>query len=135
MNKVIANELEILWSSFEAHDVDEKLLAFHRLKAASTKNDLPQLIEALKSKRNDFWVRELLSEPISDLGGIEFLPELFDALKKNEDEGHDNDGFCHNLTEIAWAENEACKKQLTELMKSDDSRYKENAKWLLEFCE
>ena len=66
MKETISKELEVLWSNFDENDVDQKLEAFERLKAVVTKDDLPQLLEALKSERNDFWVRELLSEPIAD---------------------------------------------------------------------
>jgi hypothetical protein len=135
MNTAIVEELEILWSDFEENDVDTKLEAFERLKAIAKKEDLPQLLDALKSERNDFWVRELLSEPISDLGGSKYLPELFDALQKNYDEGHDNDGFNHFLTEIAWAEPEACKEKLEQLLANEDFQHREAAEWLLEFCE
>lgn len=135
MNKSIRKELEVLWSDFEENDVDKKLEAFACLKAMATVNDLPQLIDAIKSERNDFWTRELLSDPISDLGGVDCLAELFDALKRNEDEGHDNDGFSHHLMEIAWADPAGCKRKLQELMFTDEFAHKETAQWLLEFCE
>src|SRR5690349_16805010 len=99
MNDVIAKELEILWSDFNDYDVEEKLESFERLKNSATKDDLPQLISALKSEKSDFWIRELLSEPVSELGGSEYLPELLESLQKNFDEGHDNDGFCIFLVE------------------------------------
>jgi len=135
MNNAIASELEILWSDFPENDVDRKLEAFDRLKTAATKEDLPQLLEALGSDRNDFWVRELLSEPISGLGGPVYLAELFDALQKNHAEGHDNDSFNHFLTEIAWAEPEACKEKLHELMADESFAHRKKAEWLLGFCE
>jgi hypothetical protein len=135
MNRTIAKELEVLWSDFDENSVDAKLDAFTRLKAAATRDDLPQLINALKSERNDFWTRELLSDPISALGGTIYLPELFDALKKNELEGHDNDGFCHHLTEIACADPAGCRKRLQELISTGGFVHKDTAQWLLEFCE
>ncbi len=135
MNRVISKELEVLWSDFDENDLDEKLAAFERLKAGSTKNDLSQLLVALKSDRNDFWIRELLSEPISEYGGSTCLPELFDALQMNYAEGHDNDGFNHFLTEIAWAEPEACRRKLLELLANENFVHREAAEWLLEFCE
>ena len=135
MNEIIAKELEILWSDFDLNDVCQKIEAFERLKNSATKDDLPQLISALKSEKNDFWTRELLSEPISELGGFEFLSELFDALQINFDEGHDNDSFCHFLTEIAYSEPDLCKKKLFGLIDSSDFKYKNHAEWLLEFCE
>lgn len=65
------------------------------LKWRRQKGDNPQLPDALTSNRNDFWIRGLLSEPVSDLAGSKCLPELFDALQKNYDEGHDNDRLNH----------------------------------------
>ena len=134
MNKIIEKEMQVLWSDFENCDVEQKLAAFERLKAVCTEKDLPQLVELLNSDKNDFWVRELLSEPISDLGGSEYLPELFDALELNKIEGHDSDSFHHFLTEIAWAEPELCKNKLQELLAQAEFRHKELAEWLLTFC-
>ncbi|MEK7725081.1 MAG: hypothetical protein AAB336_12070 [Acidobacteriota bacterium] len=134
MNSIIAQELEILWSDFNNFDVDEKLEAFERLKISVSKDDLPQLVSALKSERNDFWTRELLSEPISILGGSKYLPELFEALQQNYDEGHDNDGFCFFLVEMAESETELCKKRLLELIDLPNFKHKKHANWLLEFC-
>jgi len=127
--------MEVLWSDFESFDVDEKLSAFSRLKDSATEADLPRLVEHLVSDRNDFWVRELLSEPICDLGGPRYLAELFEAHELNEREGHDNDGFNHFLTEIAWADSEGCRNKLTELMAKPNFRHKEIAQWLLDFCD
>ena len=135
MNPVIEKALEILWSDFRDYDVDEKLESFERLKNSALKDDLPQLISALKSKKTDFWIRELLSEPISELGGSDYLPELLEALQKNYDDGHDNDGFCFFLTELAESEPELCKIKLLELIDSPTFEHKDSAKWLLEFCE
>jgi len=135
MNKVIEKELEILWSDFDENDVEDKLEAFEKLKNAATKDDLPQLVSALKSEKNDFWTRELLSQPICELGGSDYLPELFDALQKNYNEGHDNDGFNFYLTEIASLEPQLCKKKLLELIAAPYFKYKNRAEWLLQFCE
>jgi len=134
MNEAIAKELEVLWADHD-DSVDEKLEAFVRLKAIATKADLPQLIEAIKSDRNDFWTRELLSDPISDLGGTDCLIELFQAHKKNTEEGHDNDGLSHHLMEIAWVDPAACKRKLNELMSTTEFAHKDLAQWLLQFCE
>lgn len=135
MNNIIHNEMEILWSSFDQYNLDEKLIAFERLKAAATKNNLPLLVEFLKSNRNDFWTRELLSEPISELGGIEYLSELFDALALNEHEGHDNDGFNHFLMELAWSDPSGCQTAINELLSKQGFKHREAAEWLLGFCE
>ena len=135
MNEVIARELEILWSDFSVNTVEQKLEAIERLKSVSTKDDLPQLITALKSEKNDFWTRELLSEPISELGGSKYLIDLFEAFQKNFDEGHDNDSFSLNLTEIAYSEPVACKEKLLKQLNSAEFKHRNHAEWLLGFCE
>jgi hypothetical protein len=127
--------MEIMWSSFDEFNVEQKLEAFDELKLSIKKDDLPQLLEMLASAKNDFWVRELLSEPICELGGTDCLPELFAALALNESEGHDNDGFCHFLTELAASEPDKCKVQLKNLASLDNDKYKEYSEWLLEYCE
>ena len=135
MSQFIEKEMDILWSDFEDYGVEQKLEAFERLKKSATEEDLPKLVELLKSARNDFWVRELLSEPISDLGGTKYLSDLLDALELNEQEGHDNDGFNHQLIEIAWADPDGCKEKLINLLADPTFRHREVAEWLLTFCE
>jgi hypothetical protein len=128
----LQSHLEILWS--EAN-IDTVLEAQERLIAIATKQDLPELVEALRSERNNFWTRELLAEPIAYLGGPDFLPELFDAKEKNHNDRHDNDSLNFFLTEIADAEPAACKAKLESLMESPDFPHRNYAKWLLEFCK
>ena len=135
MNPILYQQMEIIWSDFEKNDLDEKLKAFEILNATATVEDLPQLLTLLNSERNGFWERELLSELICELGGAQYLPELFDAADKNTKEGHDNDSFNHFLTEIAWADPKGCEKILRNMLSEQDYRHKEKAEWLLTFCE
>ena len=135
MNQTIASELEILWSDVENADVAVILEAFARLKAAATKDDLPQLVAALNATRSDFWIRELLAEPIAELGGCDYLPDLLAARQKSATEGHDNDSLNLFLIEIAMLEPEACRARLIKLLESSTFVYKEAAEWLLAHCE
>ena len=135
MNPIIEKEINILWEDYEIYNVDQKLAAFDRLKKAAKEEDLPQLIELLKSEKNDFWTRELLAEPICYLGGIKYLVDLFDALELNKQEGHDNDSFLHFLTEIAASVPEGCRQSLMSLLQESNFRYKKVAEWLLTFCK
>jgi len=135
MNIIIESGMQILWSDFNEFNVDEKIEAFERIRASTTEEDLPILVGLLKSEKNDFWVRELLAEIISDLGGSKYISELFDALKINESEGHDNDGFNHFLTEIARSDPQGCKASLVALLAQENFGHKETAEWLLTFCE
>jgi len=134
MNLIIEEEMKILWSDFDIYDVDQKLASFERLKSAVKEEDLPQLIELLKSEKSDFWVRELLSEPICELGGTTYLNDLFEALALNEQDGHDNDGFRYFLMEIALLNPQGCHQSLVDLLQNPEFKYKEKAQWLLSFC-
>ena len=135
MNQTIDHEIQILWAGFDKYDVEEKIAAFARLKDASRQEDLPQLIELIKSRKNDFWTRELLSEPICELGGSNHLVELFEALELNREEGHDNDAFHNFLIEIALTDPAACREKINALLELSDYKHKETAEWLLEYCE
>ena len=88
----------------------------------------------MKSDRNDFWTRELISEPVAYLGGVDYLPELFEALEKNSSDGHDSDSLVHFLTEIATMNPEASRARLEELKDSPDSANTKYVDWLFEFC-
>lgn len=129
MTSRLQPHVEILWSEL---DIDTVLEAQERLIAVATKEDLPELVEAIRSERNNFWTRELIAEPIASVGGSDFLCELFDAKDKNHNEGHDNDSLNFFLTEIAKREPAACKVKLEGLMASP--AYRGYAKWLLDFC-
>ena len=124
--------LEILWS--EA-DINTVLEAQARLIAIATEEDLPELVDALRSERNNFWTRELIAEPIAFLGGSDSLRELFDAKDKNYKDGHDNDSLNFFLTEIADAKPAECRAELESLMESPDFPHRSYAEWLLEFCK
>lgn len=116
-------------------DVDGVLATFYRLKANATHDDLPELLNAIRLPENNFWTRELLSEPIATLGGASHLKPLFDAFEKGFNEGHDNDGFQAVLIGIAEANPEECRAALQALVERDDFPHKDHAEWLLTFCK
>ena len=115
-------------------DIDGVLAAFGRLKEKATADCVADLVAAMQSPRSDFWIRELLSEPLCELGGPDCLEALLDAAQLGLEEGHDNDGFHFHLTEMAEAEPVKCRAKLEELMGNDNFRHRERATWLLEFC-
>lgn len=135
MNKTVEKEIEIILGETVSTDGYEKIEALERLMNIADKDDLPILISAIQSDRNDFFTRELLSQPISILGGVSSLSILFDALRKGEDEGHDNDGLCAWIMEIASANPTLCKTHLLQLLESPTFSNKDYAEWLIEFCE
>jgi hypothetical protein len=51
------------------------------------------------------------------------------------DEGDDNDGFSTALIELATADPSGCKKALLALAEAEIASLRENAVWLLQFCE
>jgi len=116
-------------------DIDGVLEAFYRLNDAASREDLPLLLEAIQSPKNNFWTRELLSEPIARLGGSTVLEPLFAAYHANVEEGHDNDGFSTFLIEIAETDTERCVEECNRLLAKPSFEHGELARWLLTFTE
>jgi hypothetical protein len=115
-------------------DIDRVIKAFERLKSIATEADLPALVAAIQSPRNNFWTRELFAEPICDLGGVDYLEPLLEAAQLGLDEGHDNDGFDALLRDLAYIDPEKCRAKLEELLARDGFKHGEAANWLLGFC-
>jgi len=130
MNEIIERELQVIFANA---DVEDTIAAFERLRAATKEEDIPRLVEALKSNKSDFWTRELLAQPICEIGGPEYLRPLLDVLAKGDAEGHDNDGFAHFLMEMAGTHPAEVRQRLEQLMLED--KYRKDAEWLLEFCK
>jgi len=61
-------------------DVDGVLKAFERLKSIATEADLPALVAAIQSPKNNFWTRELFADPICYLGGADYLERCWKPL-------------------------------------------------------
>ncbi|HEX7863152.1 MAG TPA: hypothetical protein VF773_22680 [Verrucomicrobiae bacterium] len=136
---MITQEIEAIFAGQDIGggdvDIDGVLAALERLMSAATQADLPELVAAIQSPRNNFWTRELFAEPIAHLGGSDYLEVLFEAAQQGRDEGHDNDSLDTYLTEIAYSEPEKCRAKLNELLARPDYKHKETASWLLDFCK
>jgi len=115
-------------------DIDGVIKAFKQIESCATAGDLPALVSALKSPRNNFWTRELFSTPICLLGGVDYLEPLFDAAQLNLDDGHDNDGFDANLHELAYLEPQRCHAKIESLLARKDFKHHEAATHLLSIC-
>ena len=113
-------------------DIDRAVAACERLHRDATAEDQPRL-GALLGDPSCF-VREAAAWPLSELAGAAALPELFVAYQRGLDEGYDNDGFSAALIEMASADPHGVRGALNSLIQSSDSRMRENALWLLEFC-
>ena len=116
-------------------DVDGVLKAFERLNSIATEADLPALVAAIQSPKNNFWTRELFAEPICRLGGADYLERLLEAAQLGLDEGHGNDRFDALLRDLAYMDPEKCRAKLEELLARDGFKHHEIARWLLEYCE
>lgn len=116
-------------------DIDAQWEAFQKLKSSVTAQDLPVLLQALKSNTSNFAVRELLAEPIIDLAGVTALPELMAAFRKNFEEGHDNDTFQVLLIDLAEADREGARAALHKLAERANKDELEDIDWLLKFCQ
>jgi hypothetical protein len=114
-------------------DVDSAVAACERLHREATAEDLPRLRDLLTD--GSFFVREAAAWPLSEIAGAAALPELFQAYQRGFDEGHDNDGFSAALTEMAAADPDGVRRALSGFLQSGDSKVRDNASWLLEFCE
>jgi hypothetical protein len=133
---MITEELKAIFAGQDVEgDVDGVIAAYDRLVERATVDDIPELIAAIQSSENNFWTRELLSGPICHLDGPNHLEILFDAAQLGLDEGHDNDHFHFNLSEMAELESDKCRKKLKELLAQNNFRHREAAEWLLEYCE
>ena len=136
---MIAQDIELIFAGQEADegdiDVDGVIEVFNRLKATATKYDLPMLVGAIQSPRNNFWTRELFAELICGLGGSDYLEPLLIAAQLNLDEGHDNDGFNACIFEAFHAEPEKFCSKLKELLGRPDFKPRELVRRLLEVCE
>lgn len=51
--------MEVIWSDFEVHDLDAKLIVFEKPMRPAMKQDLSQPLDLPSSEKNGFWEREL----------------------------------------------------------------------------
>lgn len=127
----IAETIQFLKSG---RDVEARLEAFKKLDSQVTETDAPILLAALESETSDFWIRELLAEPIIRLSGVKALPKLMTALRRNFEEGHDNDGFALSLIELAESDPDHVREQLHSLAANAGKAELKDIEWLLEYC-
>ena len=103
-----------------------------RLHKDATAGDVPRLRELLGDE--SFFVREAAAWPLTELAGVEHLPELLRAYQRGLDDGHDNDGFTTALIELAASDPVRVGHALEALTRSGDLSMRENAQWLITFC-
>jgi HEAT repeat protein len=116
----------------DAGNVDGSIAAAEELHKSAVAEDLPRLMSMLADP--DFFVREAVAWPISELAGASALPALLAAYQRGLDDGHDNDGFSAALIELVAAHRAEAQAVLEHLAKSGGAEMRINAEWLLEFC-
>lgn len=114
-------------------DVDVMVAAASRLLSGSIEEDVPKLNILLQE--DSAFVREAAAWPLTELTGVALLPALLPAFQRGIDDGHDNDGFATALIGMVEADSEKARSLLSELLASGDAAMRDNARWLLEFCE
>jgi HEAT repeat protein len=104
-----------------------------RLHQESTKEDLPLLRQLLEDP--DAGLREAAAWPVSELVGPSALPELLAVYQRGLEEGLDCDGLTTALIDLAETNAVEAANILRNLADGPDPNMRENALWLLEFCE
>jgi HEAT repeat protein len=125
------------WSDITAalgsKDIDTCVAAASRLHKESTPEDVPFLLELLRT--GDSFEREAAAWPLAEIAGATHLHELFEAYQLGFEEGNDNDGFTAALLEIPALYPVEARLELTRLASSAADPMRAHVVWLLDFCE
>jgi HEAT repeat protein len=120
-------------SALSERDVSTAVDAASKLHTNATTEDIPRLLSLLDSA--DFFIREAAAWPLAELAGTSVLPQLLTAYQRGVDEGHDNDGFTAALLEIPALFGSEANRSIASLAETSEGTMKDNALWLLKFCE
>jgi hypothetical protein len=125
------------WSDITAalrrRDIDTCVAAASRLHKESTPEDVPSLLELLRT--GDSFEREAAAWPLAEIAGVTHLHELLAAYELGFEEGNDNDGFTAALLEIPALYPIEARVELIRLESSAADPMRAHAAWLLDFCE
>ena len=135
MKTAIKGDLAIMWRGRNGEAIDDTLAAYNRINSSTTSADIPELLSFIQQDDIGFWVRELLMVPVLCEGGSRYLLDVFEAMRKNEVEGHNSSILTAELEGYVEMNPEKCKPLLEDLLSDDDSLYSDYADWLLEYCE
>ena len=134
MKKPLEDALALMWEGRDGESVDQTLEAYGLVCRVATKGDIPRLLDFL-SDDVGFWLRELLMIPVLEVGGASYIVPVLDALRINDAEGHDSDSLGAALMDYVEMNPAECRPVLEPLRDEPDSKYVEDAVWLLEYCD
>ena len=132
MNQELIKQVSLLKAA--GNDIDAQMAVIRTIQEMTTSNDIPYLIKVLGAPDSDFWVREMLSEPIARIGGSPTLHALLEAFDPNPRDGHDNDSFEAVLIELLKREPSTSRLELLRI-KDVDPRLTILVDSLLEYCQ
>jgi HEAT repeat protein len=117
----------------DLHSQDGKLAiaAAEALNRASDETRIPDLL--LLMDDDDFFIREAAAAPYASIEGVHALPQLFKALERGEQQGHDNDGLLAIISAVLDTNQKKAIPILLEMVRSSKINDKENAAWALGF--
>jgi bilin biosynthesis protein len=114
-------------------DVDRAVKACEALDKAADESWLPRLHRLLANDKS-FFVREAAAFPIARLEGLRALPNLLHALKRGEEDGHDNDGLVSVISDLVSADQGEAAPLLLQMIRSRSERKRSDAAWLWGFA-
>jgi hypothetical protein len=91
-------------------------------------NDLYKLMES-----DNFYVREVIADPLARLEGVRALPILFQALQRGEQQGHDNDGLTNTMIGLFESNKDVVAPMLIDMTQSPLASLRADAAWALGF--
>ena len=103
------------------------------LDQAADESRLPDLYRLLTEKEN-FCAREAAVVPVVRLAGLRALPQLLDALRLGEQEGHDNDGPAALVADLVQESPAEAAPVLLTMLRAEDPARRAHAAWLLGFA-
>lgn len=113
-------------------DIDRAVDAVPALAALADASRVPDLYRLLRD--DEFFVREAAAEPLARLEGVRALPQLFEALSRGEQEGHDNDGLVFTIVELLESHPEEVRPLLLAMLRSPEPQERGHAAWALGFA-
>ncbi|MFC4994836.1 hypothetical protein [Rubritalea tangerina] len=130
----IQHLLNDLWKGRFGDSVDATLQVYEELNSIITKEHINLLRSFLDQDDIGFWMRELITATLLEIGGSEYIPLGLEMLHQNSLEGHDSDSLEQSLVGVAEEDKSSSKALLEHVLNGSSSHLHEDAQWLLEYC-